>query len=126
MVLTMVRGNDLDIERWVSDGAGNPLNLDGQSLIFLAKASRADADAAALITKTSGTGITHATPQATAGNTGKVTITIVPADTTTPAGIPAGQTTTLFYELRHINGVRVTTLEMGELVIEAEVVRAIA
>lgn len=122
----MTRGNKQVINFPIVDGNGAALNLDGLTLKCLFKASHADADAAALITKTSGSGIVARSPQATAANTGWADLTLLPVDTTTPPGISAGVTTTLVYELRLINGTEVSTLETGTLTIERDVVRAIA
>ena len=108
---TMKRGDTLPINHTVTDG-GAAVNLTGKSLRFMAKRSVADADSAAVITKTIGSGITVTNP------TGGLAQTLIsPADTT---GLPA-IAQLLQWDLQMVDGSNVYTLESGTLLVSPDV-----
>jgi hypothetical protein len=75
----MTKGRHRDILVTVLNSAGTPQDLTGRTLNFRAKRNIADLDAAAIIIKATGSGITHATQ---AGATlGQATIAILAANT---------------------------------------------
>jgi hypothetical protein len=77
--LAMTRGRRRDFTVTVLNTAGDPQDLTGRSLKFLAKRNVADADGSAIITKATSSGITHATRS---GPTlGQATIQVDVADT---------------------------------------------
>jgi hypothetical protein len=78
--LATYRGDNESFTITVRDAAGATVALTGASLRFMAKRRARDADAAAVITKTTASGITHDPDQVGAGK-GKATIALLPADT---------------------------------------------
>jgi hypothetical protein len=82
--LATYRGDNETFSVIVRDPAGTVVALTGATLRFTAKYRASDVDDDALITKTTGAGITHDADQVGAGK-GKATIAFVPADTATLA-----------------------------------------
>jgi len=77
----MTRGRHRDITITVLDDDGDPQDLTSRTLNFKAKRKLSDADADAIISKATGAGITHASPQSGA-TLGQATIAILAANTT--------------------------------------------
>jgi len=82
--IKMTRGRHRDITVTVLNSAGSPQDLTGRTLRFMAKRGITDLDSAAILNKTTGTGITHAVPQSGA-TLGQATIAIAAADTNVAA-----------------------------------------
>lgn len=93
----MVRGNDFAFNVAITL-AGAPYNITTSSLRFIAKSDYSDADIAAIINLTVGSGITILN-----GPAGSAQI-IIPRSNTVVASIPTNYTIDLFYELQVNNG----------------------
>lgn len=113
--LSIVRGDTVLIDLTVTrDGA--PVSLSGASLWWTAKRRTSDADAAAVIAKTTAAGIT-----VTDAPGGKARVTITAAET-------AALTDTLLYwdaQVRETSGT-VSTVASGQVAIAPDVTRATA
>ena len=113
--LTMTRGDSATITVTVVGGDGEPVDLTGKTLRFTAKASPADAQAEAIIAKSTDAGITH---QAQTGATeGLADVTIDPADTVTVAAYPVA----FVYDVQLTDGANTYTTETGSLVVRPDI-----
>ena len=113
--IEMTRGDTQVYDIAVVDPVtGNPINLTGMTLAFMAKRSRSDSDASAVISKTLGSGIAITNVAAGLG-----TLTIDPADTASVV-----ETMQLEWDLQLVNAGQVFTLDSGYLLIRADVKRS--
>lgn len=78
--LATYRGDNESFTITVRDSSGALVDLTDCTLRFTAKYRASDIDDDAVITKTTGSGITHAASQATTGK-GIATVALIPADT---------------------------------------------
>ncbi len=106
---TLRRGDAATITVTVVDGNLAALDLTGKTLRFTAKRSVKDAQAAAVLAKVTGSGITHQTQSG--ATLGKADVAILPADT---SGLPA-HPTTLVYDVQLTDGTNPYTTETGTL-----------
>lgn len=100
----------------VVDEAGATVDLTGTTQRFMVKRRRIDADALAVISKSTTSGITLASPQSGATK-GKSYIAIAAADT---SALDAGR---YWYELEATDSVGIITLAAGEFQITADLIR---
>ena len=115
--LEMTRGDTQAYDIAVTDPAtGNPIDLNGKTLAFMAKRSVSDANANAVISKGIGTGIT-----VTNAVGGLATLTIDLVDTSALV-----ETTQLAYDLQLNNGGQVFTIANGYLLVRADTNRGAA
>lgn len=77
--IAVTRGRRRQLTHTVLNSVGQPQDLTGRTLKLLAKRSLDDADGAAIITKSTGSGIVHLTQSG--ATLGQATITIEAADT---------------------------------------------
>lgn len=75
-----VKGDTESYDLTIVDAEGEAIDLTGSELWFTIKVNQADTDAAALVQKTSGSGITHADEQDGDG-AGLATVALEPEDT---------------------------------------------
>lgn len=119
MRLQITRGDEYTGSRslvvTVTDAAGAAVDLTGTSARFMAKRNRADADADAVISKSTGSGITLASPQ-TGATKGVAYIAIAAGDTDELEARP------YYCELEATDSVGVITLATGALVIEPDLI----
>lgn len=116
--LSMTRGDSATITVTVVGGDGTPVDLTGKTLRFTAKQHAADAQAAAVMAKVTGAGITH---QAQVGATrGLADVTITPADTVTVAAYPVA----FVYDVQLTDGADTYTTETGSLTVRPDVTTA--
>jgi hypothetical protein len=116
--LATYRGDNESFTITVRDAAGALVNLTGATLRFTAKYRASDLDAAAIFSKTTGAGITHAADQAGVGK-GLATVALVPGDTTT---LPAPLVVVWDCQLRDA-AANVQTVATGSLRIRADISR---
>ena len=113
--LEIHRGDTASFTTTILDGNDAPLDLTGKTLAFTAKRDKADAQADAIIAKTTGAGITHATQSEL--TLGQATITILPDDT---EDLPT-YSVALDYDIELTNGADTYTTEAGTLTVSADV-----
>lgn len=111
--LTMYRGDDRDFTITATED-GSPLDLTGATVRFTAKRDAVDADDAAVIAKTSDTGIAIDEDP----TTGVAVITIEAADTE-----DLRASATLVYDVQVTRGGRTLTVLAGHLAVIADVSR---
>jgi len=120
MTLSLRRGDAyVDTRRLVItavDAAGVAIDLTGTAIRFMVKAALNDADADAILSKVTGSGITLADPQSGA-TLGKAYIAIAAADTTS---LRAGR---YWYELEATDSIGVITLAAGTFMLVADLIR---
>lgn len=118
--LHIVSGDDyMNVRRLtitVTDVDGSPVDISNTDLTFMVKASRADADDDALITKTTPSDIEIALPQ-TGATEGVAYLTIEAADTDTLAG-------RYRWELQGDDAAGTITLADGVLFIDPDLITA--
>ena len=110
--LEMWRGDDREFTFTITED-GAPMNLTDAVLRFTAKRSLLDADDAAVIAKSTGSGIEAEDP-----TTGVATLTLAAADTESLTG-----TAQLIWDLQVARGGSVRTVLRGLLTIEADATR---
>lgn len=102
----------------VTDSAGVPVNITGCTMRFTAKLRPGDADAAAILSKTVGGGITLSDP-----TNGVATVTLTDTDTTSK--LAPGRTHLLQYDWRMTLAGQTMTVAYGTLLIEPAMSRVV-
>lgn len=119
--LTIRRGDAYTTSRrlvvTVVDPAGATVDLTGTTIRFMVKRNRDAADAAAVISKSIGAGVTLASPQ-TGATKGVAYIAIDPADSA-----PLNASHRYVWELEATDSVGVITLAGGTFAVQADLIR---
>lgn len=119
MTLTVTQGDAYTGVRalviTVTDEAAAPVDLTGTTLRFMVKRRKGDTDAAALISRATGSGITLASPQS-GGTKGQAAIALTATETNVIAG-------RWYYELEATDAIGVITLAAGVFIVAPDLIQ---